>query len=271
MEYKTDNIYIYLWEEFNTIYIGRTKNPKSRHYQHRHIQTESTYQFSSEHHVEHPKMVIIENDLTVEEGAERERYWISYYRENSPYKVLNKSRGGQTGRTPRYSEEERKEHSQLSNKKYYLTNREKKLAYSKEYREKHYNEIRKREKNAYEEKTKQQKKFREITKRILKVEQDILKENQKKRDEIKRELRKIQNIEKNKEYCKKYYQEHRKSSKPYKSGVKFDNKEYYRKHKEELIAKQKEYNKMHKEEKKEYMREYMKQYRSLKKNIKNVK
>lgn len=264
MEYKTDNIYIYLWEEFNTIYIGRTKNPKSRHYQHRHIQTESTYQFSSEHHVEHPKMVIIENDLTVEEGAERERYWISYYRENSPYKVLNKSRGGQTGRTPRYSEEERKEHSQLSSKKYYLANREKKLAYSKEYREKHYNEIREREKNAYEEKTKQQKKFREITKRILKVERETLKEIQEKRNAKKNELRR-------KEYNRKYYQSHRKSSKPYKSGVKFDYKEYYRKHKEELIAKQKEYNKMHKEEKKEYMREYMKQYRSLKKNIKNVK
>ena len=77
MANKRDNIYIYLWEEFNTIYVGRTINPKSRHYQHRHIVTESTYKFSSEHHVEHPKMIIIENDLSVEEGIEREKYWIN--------------------------------------------------------------------------------------------------------------------------------------------------------------------------------------------------
>lgn len=35
MEEKFDNIYIYLWEEFDTIYVGRTKNPKSRHYAHK--------------------------------------------------------------------------------------------------------------------------------------------------------------------------------------------------------------------------------------------
>ena len=94
---KRDNIYIYLWEEFNTIYIGRTIRPKSRHYQHRHIITDTTYKFSSEHHVEHPKMIIIENDLTVEEGIEREKYWIEYYRNETQYNVLNKTKGGETG------------------------------------------------------------------------------------------------------------------------------------------------------------------------------
>jgi predicted GIY-YIG superfamily endonuclease len=108
MENKTDNIYIYLWEEFNTIYVGRTKNPKSRHYQHRHLESESTYQFSSEHHVEHPKMIIIENNLTLEEGTEREIYWINYYVNNSSYNVLNKSRGGQTGRVKVYTDVELK-------------------------------------------------------------------------------------------------------------------------------------------------------------------
>ena len=97
MSNKRDNIYIYLWEEFNTVYVGRTVNPKSRHYQHRHIPTEKTYQFSSEHGVEHPKMIIIENDLSIEEGIEREKYWINEYRENSPYNVLNKTKGGEVG------------------------------------------------------------------------------------------------------------------------------------------------------------------------------
>lgn len=94
---KKDNIYIYLWEDFNTVYIGRTIRPKSRHYQHRHKITDTTYKFSSEHHVEHPKMIIIENDLTVEEGIEREKYWIEYYRNETQYNVLNKTKGGETG------------------------------------------------------------------------------------------------------------------------------------------------------------------------------
>lgn len=238
MEHKTDNIYIYLWEEFNTIYVGRTKNPKSRHYQHRHIPTESTYQFSSSHHVEHPKMIIIENDLSLEEGVERERYWISYYRENSPYNVLNRSRGGQTGRTPKYNEEERKERNRQLNRKYYNENREAKLSYMRNYREQHRDEIRERKKEYYVEKTREQKKSREILKKILKVERETLREIQEKRNVKKNELRR-------KEYNRKYYQSHRKSSKPYKPGAKFDHKEYYRKHREELLAKQKEYNRLH--------------------------
>ena len=83
MEEKRDNIYIYLWEEFNTVYVGRTVNPKGRHYQHKHRECEKTRQFSIEHKVDHPKMVIIENGLTVEEGVEREKYWINYYKDNS--------------------------------------------------------------------------------------------------------------------------------------------------------------------------------------------
>lgn len=97
MKKNRDSIYIYLWEEFNTVYIGRTVNPKGRHYQHKSRKSESTYKFSSEHHVEHPKMIIIENDLTIEEGIEREKYWINYYKTNNEYVVLNKSRGGQIG------------------------------------------------------------------------------------------------------------------------------------------------------------------------------
>ena len=101
MEQKKDNIYIYLWEEFNTVYIGRTIRPKSRHQAHRTRPTETTYKFSSEHHVEHPKMIIIENDLTIEEGIEREKYWINYYKEKGTYNVLNKTKGGETGTSGR--------------------------------------------------------------------------------------------------------------------------------------------------------------------------
>lgn len=138
MDKKVDNIYIYLWEEFNTVYIGRTINPKSRHYTHKHRETEKTYKFSSEHHVEHPKMIIIENDLTIEEGIEREKYWISYYKNNTNYDVLNKYEGGQKGRQKnKLSDEEREKRRKMSLKKYMekytKVNKEKLIEYRKAY------------------------------------------------------------------------------------------------------------------------------------------
>lgn len=130
MEEKLDNIYIYLWEEFNTVYVGRTKNPKSRHYAHKTRESERTYKFSHEHHVEHPKMVIIESNLTVEEGVEREKFWISHYRNDDKYNVLNKLCGGQIGNQHRvYTDDEMKEHR----KKYYQSNKDSKKAYQREY------------------------------------------------------------------------------------------------------------------------------------------
>ena len=146
MEEKKDNIYIYLWKEFNTVYIGRSKNPKSRHYQHKHRATESTYKFSSEHNIEHPNMIIIENDLSIEEGIEREKYWINYYRENSEYTVLNKSKGGQVGKLSILTPEERK----INQKKYYQKNKESKISYQKSYREKNYEKIKNSNKKYYE-------------------------------------------------------------------------------------------------------------------------
>ena len=97
MEEKVDNIYIYLWEELNTVYIGRTKNLKVRNSQHKNRKTEKTYKFSAENNVEHPNMVILEKGLTISEGVEREKYWIEHYRNETNYNVLNIRQGGQIG------------------------------------------------------------------------------------------------------------------------------------------------------------------------------
>ena len=94
---RKDNIYIYVWKELNAVYVGRTVNPKSRHWAHKNRKTETTYKFSSEHHVEHPKMIIIENDLTIEEGKDREEYWRQYYINNTDMLVVNKVKCGTIG------------------------------------------------------------------------------------------------------------------------------------------------------------------------------
>ena len=205
MDERRDNIYIYLWEEFNTIYVGRTINPKSRHYTHRHRESERTYQFSSEHHVEHPKMIIIENDLTIEEGIEREKYWIDYCKENTPYNVLNITCGGQKGRrVSNLTEEEKKERQ----KEYYQKNKEKILAYRKEYEKRNREIINEKNRERY-------KKYYVKKEKIIKTEEEkkLAKKlyRQKNREVINKKRREeYQKIKgKRKEYFKKYYQEHK--------------------------------------------------------------
>ena len=222
MEKKVDNIYIYLWEELNTIYVGRTKNPKKRHYQHKTRECDKTYKFSSEHHIEHPPMIILENDLTIEEGVEREKYWIEYYR-NSSYNVLNKSCGGQKGRQAQckipfgktyyqlhreerieYQKKYRKSHNKektdkihkpktkeellLQRKKYYQSNRESILIKKKKYREEHKEDI-----------LAIKRKYRESHKEELRIKAKEYRESHK--EEIK---------ERRKDYFKNYYQNHKK-------------------------------------------------------------
>ncbi len=254
MRENRDNIYIYLWEEFNTIYIGRTVNPKGRHYQHKHRESEKTYQFSSEHYVEHPKMIIIESDLNIEDGIEREKYWIKYYKENKEYTVLNKSYGGQIGgqlKPSTLTDEEKKERAKQYKIEYNRTHKEERRIYNathrdqaKRYYEKNKEKIREREK-----------KYRESHK-----------------EEIKKKY--YENHEEKKLYnrlaFKKYYQEHleemrEKGRECYtlnKEKKLEYNKKYREEHREEILAKKKEYRELHKEE----LRLKAKEYREKNKN-----
>lgn len=201
MEKRIDNIYIYLWEEFNTVYIGRTINPKGRHYAHKHRKTESTYKFSEEHGVEHPKMVIIENDLTIEEGIKREKYWIEYYRDNNNYTLLNKSCGGQIGqqKTKKTLTEEEKKQRQ---KEYYQKNKNRIIEYSKNYAKTH------KRKNTEKRKNQSKKYYYEHRDELLDKRRKYRKEN---REEylIQRKRHREENREKILEYKRKYREKHR--------------------------------------------------------------
>ena len=188
MEKKIDNIYVYLWEEFNTIYIGRTINPKGRHYAHKHRKTESTYKFSEEHGVEHPKMIIIENDLSVEKGIEREKYWIEHYKNKGNYTLLNKSCGGQIGQQKTtLTKEEKIRRRKERDKKRYQNNKEEKKEKLKEYYKKHKEDLKLKAKE-YREKNReeiliQRKKYREENR------EKILEQKRKYREKHREELR----------------------------------------------------------------------------------
>lgn len=251
MKENRDNIYIYLWEEFNTIYIGRTVNPKGRHYAHKTRESERTYQFSSEHHVEHPKMIIIENDLSVDEGIEREKYWIKYYKENGEYSVLNKSRGGQIGgqlKPLTLTDEEKKECARQYKIEYNKTHKEERRIYNAAHRD-------------------QRKKYYENNKEKIKKMQKKYYETHKDEIQKKNEVNKEHNLEYWKQYYAKHTDEIRKKDRE-RYALNRDKKlkyleEYRKTHKEEILAKKKEYREAHKEELRIKAMEY---YRKNKKN-----
>lgn len=235
MEQKNDNIYIYIWEEFNTVYIGRTKNPQKRHYQHRNRECDKTYKFSTDHHVEHPPMIILENDLSIEEGVEREKYWIKYYREHTSYNVLNKTCGGQKGRlisTNSIDEKERR-------RKYYQDNKEKILAYRKLYRETHRKEINEYNRKHY---------IKRSNDRVIKSKEEILEYRRLYRESHREEIRIKAKLyrETHKDKVKEYYD---KNKEKIRESRKDRMKLYYQKNKEKIRLQQKEYRKKKNEEK----------------------
>ena len=83
-----DCVYKYHFVNENSVYIGRTLYPELRDKQHRVRIYDTVNKFANEHNTEIPKMEIIEEGLTVLQGAEREVYWEKYYRDNGFY-IIN--------------------------------------------------------------------------------------------------------------------------------------------------------------------------------------
>ena len=91
-----DCVYKYHFVNENAIYIGRTIYPELRDKQHRTREYDSVYKFAHEHNAEIPEMEVLEEGLTVTQGAEREVHWEKYYRDNG-YTLINKQPCGSLG------------------------------------------------------------------------------------------------------------------------------------------------------------------------------
>jgi hypothetical protein len=94
---KIDCVYKYYFKETNSIYIGRTIRKRDRDWQHVfNIEKDTVAKYAHENNFNVPSMEIIENNLTVKEGQEKEKYWIEYYT-NKGYNILNKAKAGSLG------------------------------------------------------------------------------------------------------------------------------------------------------------------------------
>ena len=90
---KKDNVYAYVFEPLNSIYIGRSVHPITRDKEHRKSTTSSVFKFSQENNVSIPVMIILENNLTPIEGLEKEDYYVNKYKEEG-WVVINRAKTG---------------------------------------------------------------------------------------------------------------------------------------------------------------------------------
>ena len=89
---KVDSVYCYIFEEQKAAYVGRTLMYRQhiRDVEHNYYDFDAVHKFAYNNHCAIPKMQIIEENLTVRQGREREDYWRKYYESNG-FLMLNKA------------------------------------------------------------------------------------------------------------------------------------------------------------------------------------
>ena len=89
---KIDSVYVYIFEDTKTAYVGRTliRRQKKRDKEHIfNLEADNVARYAKKHHVPVPPMTILETNLTLEEGLDREDYWRRWY-EDHGYTMLNR-------------------------------------------------------------------------------------------------------------------------------------------------------------------------------------
>lgn len=98
-DYKTldkdqiDCVYKYVFLEQKTVYIGRTVDRVSRDLKHRQNPTDPISKFIILNNLSWPEMEIIEDNLTIVKGLEREDYWKNFFISEG-WTVLNTAKTG---------------------------------------------------------------------------------------------------------------------------------------------------------------------------------
>jgi Zn ribbon nucleic-acid-binding protein len=92
---KVDSVYCYIFKEQHAAYVGRTLMYRQhiRDLEHGFYSNDSVNKFARKNNCAIPPMQIIEENLTVQEGREREDYWRKHYEAEGFY-MLNKAATG---------------------------------------------------------------------------------------------------------------------------------------------------------------------------------
>jgi hypothetical protein len=94
---KIDMVYSYEFLEQHAVYVGRTlmKNKKQRDNQHI-FGNDTVSKFAKENNIPVPEMKILEDNLTLKEGVEKEGVWLELYKKDG-WTTLNVAKTGSIG------------------------------------------------------------------------------------------------------------------------------------------------------------------------------
>lgn len=87
---KIHLVYLYLFVDYNTFYVGRTNNLKRRNQQHIRDHNDSIFKFCNDKGIEIPPYVILKEDLTATESQYYEDFYLKEYI-NKGWRPLNKA------------------------------------------------------------------------------------------------------------------------------------------------------------------------------------
>ena len=92
---RVDSVYCYIFQEQKAVYVGRTLMYRQhlRDLDHRNYSSDSVLKFAHKHNCVIPPMQIIEENLTIQQGREREDFWRKHYA-SLGYFMLNKAATG---------------------------------------------------------------------------------------------------------------------------------------------------------------------------------
>ena len=95
---KIDCVYAYEFTDLKSVYIGRTlmRRLHERDYEHIFTESDAVYLFAQDKHAPIPQIKVLEDNLTLKEGAEKEGYYVDYYRKNG-WHILNRAKTGGIG------------------------------------------------------------------------------------------------------------------------------------------------------------------------------
>ena len=89
---KIDSVYVYVFEDTKTAYVGRTLIRRQKNRDKEHIfnhENDNVARYAKKMHVPVPLMQILESNLTLKEGLDREDYWRKWYEQHG-YTMLNR-------------------------------------------------------------------------------------------------------------------------------------------------------------------------------------
>ena len=90
---KADCVYVYEFIETHTAYIGRSIEPDKREKHHTFDTKSAVFKYSQDTGISIPKMRILESNLSVDQGLDREDWWVKKYSADG-WNVLNVAKTG---------------------------------------------------------------------------------------------------------------------------------------------------------------------------------